>query len=84
MRVSGEKFGDYSASWDVNEKVSIIDAKKAGITVTPLPSRSLAELKKRWAVIEPKWIEDAMKLGIDGAAAVQYYRDELARIEGDR
>ena len=82
MKVSGEKFGDYSAGWDANEKVSFKDAKKAGIQVTPLPLEEMSELKKRWSSIEPKWIKDAAKLGIDGKAAVAFYRNELARIEG--
>ena len=82
MKVSGEKFGDYSAGWDANEKVSLKDAKKAGIQVTHLPLEEMSELKKRWSSIEPKWIKDAAKLGIDGKAAVACYRNELARIEG--
>ena len=84
MRVSGEKFGDYSAGWDANEKKSVEDAKKAGIRITPLPPKAMAELKKRWSVIEPKWIADAAKLGIDGKAAVTFYRGQLARIEKGR
>ena len=82
MRVSGEKFGDYAAGWDANEKVSVKDAKKAGIAITPLPAKAMKELKKRWSAIEPKWIKDANKLGIDGKAAVAFYRGELAKIEG--
>ena len=42
----------------------------------------MAELKKRWSVIEPKWIKDAAKLDIDGKVAVKFYRDQLAKIEG--
>ncbi len=82
MRVSGEKFGDYAAGWDANEKVSVKDAKKAGIAITPLPAKAMKELKKRWSAIEPKWIKDADKLGVDGKAAVAFYRGELAKIEG--
>ena len=84
MRVSGETFGEYSAGWDANEKKSVEEAKKAGIRVTPLPPEAMAELKKRWSVIEPKWIADAAKLGIDGKAAVTFYRSQLARIEEGR
>ena len=82
MRVSGEKFGEYSAGWDRNNKASTKFLKKAGIQEIPLPPKAMAELRKRWSVIEPKWIKDAAKLGIDGKAAVKFYRNELAKIEG--
>ena len=76
MKVSGEKFGDYSAGWDANEKVSFKDAKKAGIQVTPLPLEEMSELKKRWSSIEPKSIKDTDKLGNYGKSSVAYYRNE--------
>ena len=82
MRVSGEKFGEYSAGWDRDNKTSTKFLKKAGIQEIPLPPKAMAELRKRWSVIEPKWIKDAAKLGIDGKAAVKFYRNELAKIEG--
>ena len=82
MRVSGEKFGEYSAGWDRDNKASTKFLKKAGIQEIPLPPKAMAELRKRWSVIEPKWIKDAAKLGIDGKAAVKFYRNELAKIEG--
>tara|TARA_B100000315_G_scaffold12972_1_gene12240 strand:- start:9182 stop:10438 length:1257 start_codon:yes stop_codon:yes gene_type:complete len=84
MRISGEKFGDYSAGWDENEKASVDQAKAAGISEIPLPAKALQDLKTRWSVIEPKWIADAAKLGIDGMAAVAFYRSELAKIEGGK
>ena len=84
MRISGEKFGDYSAGWDENEKASVETAKAAGITEIPLTAKALQDLKTRWSVIEPKWIADAAKLGIDGKAAVAFYRGELAKIEGGK
>ena len=82
MRVSGEKFGNYSAGWDKNEKASIKLLKKAGIKETQLSAKVLADIKKRWSVIEPKWIKDAGKLGIDGRQVIKFYRNELVKIEG--
>ena len=84
MRVSGETFGSYAAGWDANEKIAVGDAKKAGIQIKPLPAVAMKELKKRWSAIEPKWIKDADRLGIDGKAAVAFYRGELAKIEGGK
>ena len=82
MRVSGEKFGEYSAGWDTDNKASTRLLKKEGIQEIPLPPKEMTELRKRWSVIEPKWIKDAAKLGIDSKAAVRFYRDQLIKIEG--
>ena len=56
--------------------------KNEGIQDIPLPPKEMTELRKRWSVIEPKWIKDAAKLGIDSKAAVRFYRDQLIKIEG--
>ena len=82
MRVSGEKFGEYSAGWDTDNRASTRLLKKEGIQEIPLPPKEMTELRKRWSVIEPKWIKDAAKLGIDSKAAVRFYRDQLIKIEG--
>ena len=82
MSVSGEEFGKYSADWDKNEESSATILKKTGIQEIPLSSEAFSELKKRWSVIEPKWIGDATKLGIEGKSAVNFYRNELAKNEG--
>ena len=82
MDISGEEFGQYATAWDMNEKVAVREAKEAGIVVTPLPEVAMEELRKRWSVIEPQWIADAKKLGIDGKSAVVFYRTELAKLEG--
>ena len=81
MQISGEKFGDYSAGWDKSEKISTKVLQKSGLQEIPLSPKVMAELKIRWSVIEPKWINDAAKLGIDGKAAVKFYRHELAKLE---
>jgi len=84
MRVSGEKFGEYSAGWDKDNKASTKFLKKAGIQEIPLPPKAMAELGKRWSVIEPKWIADAKKIGIDGKAAITFYRNEITKLEEAR
>jgi TRAP-type C4-dicarboxylate transport system substrate-binding protein len=84
MAVSGEEFGTYAAGWDANEKNAVRQAREAGIQTIKLPPATLAELKKRWSVIEPQWIADASKLGIDGKAAVAFYRGALAKLHEGR
>ena len=84
MAVSGEEFGTYAAGWDANEKNAVRQAHEAGIQTIKLPPATLAELKKRWSVIEPQWIADASKLGIDGKAAVAFYRGALAKLHEGR
>ena len=82
MDISGEEFGQFATAWDMNEKDAVRQAKEAGIVVNPLPEVAMEELRKRWSVIEPQWIADAKKLGIDGKSAVVFYRTELAKLEG--
>ena len=84
LKVSGEAFGNYAADWDKVEKDAVAEAKKAGIAIAPLPAAAMQEVRKRWSVIEPQWIADADKIGVDGKAAVAFYRGELARVEGAR
>lgn len=82
--VSGEAFGKYAEGWDRYERDAARDAMNAGIAISGLPDETMTELRKRWAVIEPQWIADANKLGIDGESAVAFYRKELARVEEQR
>lgn len=84
MGVSGEAFGAYAAGWDEEEKLSTRLAKQAGIVETPLTARAFAELKIRWSPLTPAWIADAGKLGIDGEAAIAFYRGEVAKIDGGK
>ena len=84
MGVSGEAFGAYAAGWDEEEKLSARLAKQAGIVETPLTARAFAELKIRWSPLTPAWIADAGKLGIDGEAAIAFYRGEVANIDGGK
>ena len=84
MTVSGETFGEYADDWDKNEVDAKRAAKEAGIVVTPLPGNTMEELRKRWSAIVPIWIADATKLGIDGGAALAFYRAELAKVESGR
>ena len=82
--VSGEAFGKYADGWDRYEHDAMRDAKKAGVAISELPKATMTELRKRWAVIEPQWIADANKLGIDGKSAVVFYRNELTKVETHR
>jgi TRAP-type C4-dicarboxylate transport system substrate-binding protein len=84
MRVSGEAFGGYGDDWDKNERDAKRVAREAGIVVTPLLGNALEELRKRWSAIVPGWIADARKLGIDGEAALAFYRGEMGKVESGR
>ena len=78
-----EGFGKYANSWDEVEKNANLEAKEAGIVESPLSKLAMEELRKRWSVLEPRWVSDANKLGIDGKSAVLFYRNQLKKIRQD-
>ena len=83
VNVSGEEFGKYANAWDEVEKNANLEAKNAGIVESPLSKLAMEELRKRWSVLEPRWVSDANKLGIDGKSAVLFYRNQLQNIGQD-
>ncbi len=84
MKVSGEIFGRYANDWDKNEVGAKLAAGEAGIVVATLPGKAMVEMRQRWSVIAPGWIADAEKLGIDGKAALAFYRGEMEKVESGR
>lgn len=53
----------------------------AGGTVTEASPEFLAQLDAAWAPIHQAWIDVANAAGVDGAAALAYYREQMAAIE---
>lgn len=80
--VSGEAFARLSGkAWDVaNAKAEAI-IKKEGIQQSELKPEALAELKKRLSPIEGTWLRAAEKKGVDGKAALAFFRSQIAEIE---
>ena len=54
--------------------------RKKGIGIHNASAEFTANLKKLWAYQDEAWIETANKAGVDGRAALDFYRAESQRI----
>ncbi len=80
MAAAGEVLGGHriARTWDEREQWAPSQLKKDGVTWTTLKGKPLAELKMKLAVYEENWIKKAAKSGVDGAAALKMFREEIA------
>ncbi len=85
MSVSGEAFARMSGkAWDAANTKAIGDLRQAGLKEARLSEAELAELKKRLAPIEDGWLAAAERKGVDGKAALAYFREQIAAVEKGR
>ncbi|MBW7849459.1 MAG: TRAP transporter substrate-binding protein [Rhodospirillales bacterium] len=81
MSVSGEAFARLAGkAWDAADAAGMTAIKAAGIEVSKLDDAAMAELKKRLAFAEAKWLDKAKERGVDGLAALSYMRAEIAKL----
>ena len=81
---SGEKIAADSNNWgDVDNEAEAI-YRKRGIGVHKASAAFTADLKKLWAYQDQAWIETANKAGVDGKAALAYFRAEAKRVYAAR
>ena len=77
---SGEKIAADSRNWgDVDKEAEEI-YRKRGIGVVEASAGFAADLKKLWAYQDAEWIERATAAGVDGKAALAFFRAEAKRI----
>jgi TRAP-type C4-dicarboxylate transport system substrate-binding protein len=82
MSVSGEAYARLNGkAWDRANERALPVLQKAGIKETQLSPEVVAELKRRLAPIETGWLAAAQKKGVDGKAALEYFRAQVAAIE---
>ena len=78
MNVSGEAFAKLAGkAWDAADKIGLAAMKEAGNTVITASPELVAEIKTATAHIEADWVKNANAKGVDGAAALKYYRDQI-------
>lgn len=83
--ISGEMVArTFGEKWQEAEDNAIEKLKEAGLKTYLLEGEELDELKNRLAFIEEDWIETANKKGIDGKAALEYYRAQIKELEDER
>lgn len=83
-KLSGEPLARRSAAID-NTAAEALKAYRAsgGIVVDASPAFN-AELKKAWAPLTAAWIASVKKFGIDGKAALEFYRAEAKKVAAEK
>ncbi len=67
--------------WDRTNAAAIEQMKKEGVQIAQASPAVLAEVQKRFAGFETAWLADAQKKGVDGKAALAFYRAEIRKLE---
>ncbi len=81
MSASGENFARLARSWDEADKAAWKRLKDAGKLKVHFASPAfIGALKKKFEPLTAEWIAAAKKRGVDGAAALSFYRKTAAEI----
>ena len=76
--ISGEWFAEFAAeSWDEQDEIGRKAMEEGGTEFTVAEGELLENLKERLAVFEARWVETANEAGVDGEAALAYYREQI-------
>lgn len=76
--VSGERIAvNAGRKVDQLDQKSVKDQEKLGIQRMTASPEFMAELKKKLTFITEDWIKEAKSRGIDGKAALEYYKSQL-------
>lgn len=76
--VSGEGYSRRAgAVWDQSDRIAQEKLKAAGVEVVEANGRFLDQLKERLSPMAEGWVKQAAQRGVDGNAALAYYREQL-------
>lgn len=75
-KLAGGNFARFLMPLFELEEKSRTDAVAKGVKIAIAPSAFVADLKKIAEPLEQAWLADAAKLGVDGKAALAFYREE--------
>lgn len=67
---------------DTEGAIGLNKFKDVGAEIVTAPDTLVEDMRTRLAFIEEQWIEDANATGIDGEAALAYFRSVLAEYDG--
>lgn len=76
-KVSGEAFAALMKGMDDAVDEVITKATAEGIKVVAAPDAVIAAVKQAYAPIEADWLGEASKRGVDGKAALDFYRAQV-------
>jgi len=81
MEVSGSKFGaKVGASWDKQNEDALVVLEKAGVPIVEAEQGFEEKLAELSQPITTKWLEATSTAGIDGAAALEFYKKRASEI----
>lgn len=75
--LSGEAFSRRLAAVEAANNRVIEDLKKDGVVFSTISDEFSADLGEAFQFLQEDWIQKVSDKGIDGAAAIEYYRDLL-------
>ncbi len=79
--VSGEAFARMAGqAWDAADARGMEVIRKEGIEITRFDGAVMARLRQQVAFAEQRWLEKAAERGVDGEAALQMLRREIANL----
>jgi TRAP-type C4-dicarboxylate transport system substrate-binding protein len=79
MSVSGESFArEAGRIWDDQDSIANKEFASSGMKISTMSPEMAAELKSRLAFIDGGWVKEANARGIDGQAALDMLRREVA------
>ncbi len=83
-RVSGESFARLAGqAWDKVENESWDKMKEAGYHIVVASDDDVARIRAEGKKLEEDWIKRMKDLGIDGEAALETFREEIAKVEAE-
>lgn len=83
-RLSGEYFARRMAALDEANAKSLEALRQASVVFVDAPAELQQELARNFAFVEKDWIGQVAERGVDGAAALAFYREEQRRILAGR
>jgi len=75
-KMAGANFAKYLAPYIDFEAKARMEAANNGVKIFKASDEFVADLKKIADPVEQGWLDDARKLGVDGKAALSFYREE--------
>jgi TRAP-type C4-dicarboxylate transport system substrate-binding protein len=75
-KVSGEMIARHAKAWDDDNKIGKDELVKGGGQIIQAPQDFVADLHKDLQFLEDNWLKDAEKAGVDGKAALAFFRSE--------
>lgn len=73
----------FAEMWQAQEDQAIVLLEEAGNTIYEVPADVVEELRAELAFIETDWEAAANAQGVDGTAALEFYRAEISRIAAE-